>query len=1576
MKFRRTAASAVVSIVLVLAVLCAVLFFHASTKGISEVRNLINALLEIGDSGSQITMDGMDGTLMKGLALNRVVLSGSEGNRIASIERVDVSVNIWRLMCMALGIGNRTIDVTLSNVDILADETNLDSLSLIIDSFSSQADAPETPETEGSKHGFAKALDSCGINISIINMSLNADLGGIEAHTAGINATAVIDKGFSFKEANLNVPKVGVSMEGLDRSVNVNDIRVSVDSSMTAYMSIADASFGDDISFSAMSAIATIKESVISAALFVDGAEASLMLDETDLDASVAELTVNADYNTGSGSLSFSLRAGSVSASSKALDARFSVRDTGFSGALGQDNELSLQLSSGRVAASLQSYSLSGQSIGGDLGLNISRLSSIGQITVRGLSLNGVPYMDRLGASSLELDYSYSDTGAGIRIRSAVSGKAQSPYVDEFRFDLDASAQMKGTAVDFAEFTLQNISLAALKNSASLSLYLNSSGIGGGFEAGEDLNASFNYSYGRLGLNLYLDEFVPYEYKTLYKNLLEPAGVVAASTVVGGNIVASVDTDKAFSDYLAALYGGDYSASYSASDLFDILDDGRFSLNLAVRDLMVGDEPYSGAVTLESTIDENIATISTLAVTALGMRLSYQGTIDFLDLIPEGTLLLQSASDGSEMAQVLFTHPRGSKRYEFSLTSPYASDAAVDGLVDWQDLGRVVASVAVKTPLFGEEGLSLDAVVTLEPLRVLVTGDRLDLDLGLDDEGILNLTGKIKEFPLIFSEDLSMTMNSALGGRYNAETSEFAVSLGDFSVLLSNGLGVGFDLDFSSHALHVGNLFLKTAAGSDIFSGSADFAFGEIADLIQGITGSLDGTVDFTSSDNISYFRVSATDDQYYLDFNYDGKILGDFSAGLTIVGQRNHPFYGDASVVWGEKETNRFNISMMYDDKVFTVYDSMGRMGSLQFNDMNLRADFSDMVLEGSMKVLNENTFTTGDVVSQGATISLSAKVESLATGIMQLISGEEYSMDFELGISDVKLADGFTVDDSTVDLNFSNGIVKLSGNLVSGQLDLQSGRVDVDIDRSFIFGLNAHGYLWPELDLVVTDIKFPLTLLNQIMDSPMMAFTDGLIEGEVLIKGKASNPSLYGMAYCQSYGMSLFYLPDQVITAKNVAVSMQDHTISISRTAMSGYSEADGRYFKGDVALELVMMGLKLDSFEVSLNIDKETPIDFRYTQVSGFEMEIRGDVTGYVLYGTSGDSARLETDIVISNMLVDFVIDDELPSWYYKYMTEGESSSTDITLRMTTGQNVEFYYPEKDNSFINFTLSEDKTVTLFIDADGTIRADGGFALKTGQVYYFHNDFIIREGSVDLTARNLAVTSSTMPLVLNLTADITDYDSSGNKVVISLILQNATLDNISPRFTSAPLKDENEILAMLGQSVVSSTGLDQSLSLTTLASLAATATDALTRVGILESNKSYSIAGTVRSALGLDIFSARSNIISNVIIDALPGTLASQGEISMLARYLDGTSIFAGKYVGSDWFVKLRLMLKAENNVKNSSERGHFLAKDLILDTELSLDWDTPMGTVSIFTNPHELSVFDILDTIGFSVTKQIQF
>ena len=174
-----------------------------------------------------------------------------------------------------------------------------------------------------------------------------------------------------------------------------------------------------------------------------------------------------------------------------------------------------------------------------------------------------------------------------------------------------------------------------------------------------------------------------------------------------------------------------------------------------------------------------------------------------------------------------------------------------------------------------------------------------------------------------------------------------------------------------------------------------------------------------------------------------------------------------------------------------------------------------------------------------------------------------------------------------------------------------------------------------------------------------------------------------------------------------------------------------------------------------------------------------------------------------------------------------------------------------------------------------------------KTGQVYYFRNDFIIKEGSVDLSERNLFGTESTLPVVLNLRAEITDYDSDGNKVIISMMLQNATLDNITPRFSSTPAKSENEILSMLGQSVLASGALDRTLSLSSLARFAATARETLTRVGVLESNKNYSITGIVRSSLGLDIFSARSNILANVIVDALPGEITGRADVSMLFFY-----------------------------------------------------------------------------------------
>jgi len=1570
MKFRRTFSSVVVSALLVVTVLLAVLFFHASTYGLDKVREIVSSVISQGNSGLGITMDSVDSTLMKGVRVNGVRVMTDDGFEAVKIEHVDISLSILRLIGAAMGISGPRADIVISDASVHINESTIDKIRSMSSSPEPQTQIQES--AQNSEKSSNPPFSNTAIRARVQNLSVDVDISGIKARTGNINAAMDMDKGYAVKDAAFNIPFISASVYGSEEMV-VKDIRASMGDDLVAYLSIADGSYGDILKIDSSSAIATIQGSKISAALYVD--DATVKGTDADLDASVKGLTVNADYDTSSSEATLKIDITRAGGSANGIGADFAVNNLVLSGSYDGKEGALAGISSDDISASISGKSLLSRGLSGDISFNTSNLSSLGQVSLRSTAFSGLKEegINKLDVTSMILDYSYSSSGLGVRVRSAVSGDMDNPLIREFSLGLDANAQLDANlGIEKADLTVDGIKMAALSNSADIKLDLDENGkLHGEVRSSNEISAFFDYNVGQIQLNMFLSNLIPYNYKGLYDSLLADTGVVSEKTAVNGNVIINARLDEGFSDYFGTVLKGKPQDLPKDTDVLGIFKSGRVSINTAVHDLSIGESPISGAVSFESTLDNGTATIETLALTAEGLRLAYEGTLEIAELIPDGRLYLQNVSDGSELAQMVFSHTKGMRDYEFRLSSPLMEEANISGDVDWQDLNSIEADVSIKVPVLGPDPLLVKAFASVSPARITLESDRLSLNLGMDDD-LLKLGGVIKHLTVYPTENLSVDVESFIEASYNTSSSDYRVALLQFDSHLSNGLGVGFDLDFTNQKLSISKASLEIDSVVHHLDGSLNFSFKDIPSLLKLDTKDLDGFMDFTSPSGLSHIHASVTDDQFYLDAKYDENMLDGVQFTLSALGQRDSAFYAKGNLKWGE-ETG-FDLNIIYDDLAVTIYDSKGSLGNLQVNDINIVADFKQMILDGSFDLKNENLFTSGDLVTQSATITFNSKVESLTDSILQIISGGDYSVDFTMGISDVHLEDGFEVADAELGLNLTNGKLNLSGNMLHGYIDLNTGYMDMGIEHGFLFGFKAKGYIGNRLDILVTDMEFPLPILNQFINSPEFGFRDGTVTGDVFICGTMKNPSFYGMAYCQSYEMTLFYLPDQVITVKNVAVSLNDHVMSISKTPMSGYSEADGRYFYGDVAVDMTMQRGAFESFNVRLNVNKNTPIDFWYPNVSDFEMDIRGDVTGYIDYGIYSNMNRFVADINVTNALISFRIEEELPQWYY-LPSSSDSNPMDLDVTITTGHDIEFYYPEKDNSFINFTLAEDKKVKLKIE-EGEFKMDGEFALKTGQVYYFQNDFIIREGTVDLRERKLRDFESSFPLVLNLTADITDYDADGNKVVISLILQNSTLDNINPRFSSTPMKSENEILAMLGQSVLSSSALDQSLSLSSLASFAATATDALTRVGILESNKSYSISGIVRNSLGLDIFSARSNIISNVLIDALPGDFAGKSNVSMLARYLDGTSIFAGKYLTTDWFIKIRLMLKSENNTNNSNDFGHFLAKDLILDTEVSLDWDTPMGTVSIFTNPRELSVFEILDTIGFSVTKQIQF
>ena len=111
----------------------------------------------------------------------------------------------------------------------------------------------------------------------------------------------------------------------------------------------------------------------------------------------------------------------------------------------------------------------------------------------------------------------------------------------------------------------------------------------------------------------------------------------------------------------------------------------------------------------------------------------------------------------------------------------------------------------------------------------------------------------------------------------------------------------------------------------------------------------------------------------------------------------------------------------------------------------------------------------------------------------------------------------------------------------------------------------------------------------------------------------------------------------------------------------------------------------------------------------------------------------------------------------------------------------------------------------------------------------------------------------------------------------------------------------------------------------------------------------------------------------MQNIFLDTV--SLASSSldsNLSPMARYLNGTSIYMGKYLMPQLYLEAMIHLEANSDLKES--RNTFIADDLDLDIEISLEWETPMCTFRFFTQPSNFTFYDLIDSVGFGFTRRI--
>jgi len=988
---------------------------------------------------------------------------------------------------------------------------------------------------------------------------------------------------------------------------------------------------------------------------------------------------------------------------------------------------------------------------------------------------------------------------------------------------------------------------------------------------------------------------------------------------------------------------------------------GRLSTELAMINARMGSRDLDAGFTILSTLDGQTIDVSSLTLAAEGYRLSFAGKALIDHWLPSGDFALHRIDDGQLLGTTAIqVDPDGG--YTFAINGLTDPPFFIDGMI--KSHGRSFLSGEASLH-YKEDFTPFGYSLALDTLLLSANQeDVFDLYISLTTPQSLSIAANRFRVP-----GTEIHYSGAIEGEFK-DLFDWTLSGKDILLEGISFAGQSYDLAFrfdgasdevtipsitiyDGDLQHHGSLFYRGLALAELPRR------GFVAPLHFGLT--LTDAIRLTVQGDARVLGITL--DAKQLPVSRFGQFKESGRVDISLVGETNLADILDFDAVVNYEDANmQLGTSISAEDGKLNLFDTTFKRGALTYTGSRFTLDGSDLVIEGVFDHLRHLSYKTQP---SHAALSL-----SLSLGEMQSFFGLPKAI--EQAIKEGQRATLTIGDDlllfgeggiagGTYALDWDGKRFVVDSELFSFSYEMDSQHFTLEADRAWGIGVSAYGSLAKDdFGVVVRKIHFPLTMLNRTFLKPVFLFHTGIAEGEIFLGGTREAIKPYGQLHIKSTEMYVFWLPDDLIHMKGVSVTVDGERATTGEVPFFSTNTRTTKTVQGYGDLSAHLDGLSLLNYEIhAYRFDHPVYV---WIPMAGYEADISGYVQGtFNLFGI-GFETWLDGDLVISDMNMTLGIKD-LPYWYEPaYLTT-------TSFNVTTAKGVNFFYPNTPTPIIRATLTENQRFSFTYDhlAD-QFEIDGNFAFRSGELYYFQKNFLITEGQMVLHTDALSGRNTITPRI-NLRAKISDFDVLGNRVDIFLVLRDSTLTNLNPIFESVPAKEVNEIMEILGQSILP-TGAYGEIGLYSVASLAAAATDVAERLGYLEVSQTTQLTETIRISLGLDMFSIRSNIVQNILFDALPVT-GIMGSLSPIARYLHNTSVFMGKYVGEQFFLQALIHLSA---MERSKVRTSFLSPDLSFDLELSLDWENPLSTVSFFTQPSELSFTNILDTMGFSVTKRI--
>lgn len=552
-------------------------------------------------------------------------------------------------------------------------------------------------------------------------------------------------------------------------------------------------------------------------------------------------------------------------------------------------------------------------------------------------------------------------------------------------------------------------------------------------------------------------------------------------------------------------------------------------------------------------------------------------------------------------------------------------------------------------------------------------------------------------------------------------------------------------------------------------------------------------------------------------------------------------------------------------------------------------------------------------------------------------------------------KLSENLEIKDLNSSFKINDSKLTIDSQYITGIVDLSTKTGNLNIDKDYGIGGNLSlDYSNNQVDVAFTNLDVPLSLIEKTVYIKLIKLYGDNITGKLMITDLFNDPKFYGLVDVNSLKIKSLYTKDNEIEIPNLSVIFNEDKIYTNRVKARYFDVENNEYTNFYATTEILMPNFQFKTFSVDIECPNYLPA---YIPLIGMNLTIDAKAKNFFSYSTDGDTSYLSGDLVVKDAVVRSGVD--LPAWI------NPRQEVNGDFKITTAGNNSFYYPKLDNPILSLTMSPDQNFEFKFDSlTKAYAADGQIDILQGEIFYFQKNFYIDNGSL-----YLRVNSETNKLepIISLEAKLRERDSDGSPVDIIISLNNNTLDNLNPIFSSIPSKSQQEIMSLLGQSFSSSTSTDSG----SVASIATAATSVFSSLGYIDTGGVSTLNKTIATALNLDFFSLKSNIVENLILETFIED-PRYSSYSPLARYLNNTTIFMGKYLTQDSKFQIMINLLATSD----SDVSSFLSDDLSLELEMSYEIDTDLAKFSFFTNPTQLSILDLLDTMGFSVTKTIHF